>query len=68
MIESQLDLKKRHTFRNIFPILLIIPALIPLVAIILVLAIRTVHMSFHRVSYGLPEEYLGGKNFTDMVQ
>jgi len=68
LIERQLVLKKRHSFSNIFPILLIIPALIPLIALILVPAIRTVHMSFHRVSYGLPEVYLGVKNFVDMFK
>ncbi|MBD3306194.1 ABC transporter permease subunit [candidate division KSB3 bacterium] len=53
---------------RLFPNLLIIPALLPLVLFILLPALQTIYMSFHRMTFGLPNEYVGLLNFIDMFK
>ena len=50
---------------HVFPILMLLPALLTLVLFILVPAIRTIQMSFHRVTFGLPDEFVGIRNYVD---
>ena len=53
---------KRH-LTNVFPVLMLLPALLPLVLFILLPAIRTIQMSFYRVTFGMPEEFVGLANY-----
>jgi multiple sugar transport system permease protein len=46
---------------------MIIPALLPLILFILLPAVRTIYMSVHRITFGLPNEYVGWLNFIEMV-
>ena len=46
---------------------MIIPALLPLILFILFPAVRTIYMSVHRITFGLPNEYVGWLNFIEMV-
>ena len=67
MAAKQIESGTHHrTLARIFPILLIIPALIPLIVLILLPALRTVYMSLHAITFGLPAEYVGLKNFRTM--
>ena len=54
--------------RDLAIALLIIPALLPLIVLILIPALRTVFMSFNRITFGLPEEYVGLNNFRAMLK
>ena len=54
--------------RDLAIALLIIPALLPLIVLILIPAVRTVFMSFNRITFGLPEEYVGLNNFRAMLK
>lgn len=56
----------RHS--HLLPNLMIIPALLPLILFILIPAVRTIYMSFHRITFGLPNEYVGWLNFIDMFK
>ena len=57
-----------RTFRKIFPILLAIPALIPLIVFIAIPAIRTIYMSLNRMTYGLPDEFVGLNNYREIFK
>jgi multiple sugar transport system permease protein len=54
--------------RRIFPILLAIPALLPLVVLIAIPAIRTITMSLNRVTFGLPDEFVGLENYREVFK
>ena len=54
--------------RDLTIALLIIPALLPLIVLIFIPAFRTLFMSFNRVTFGLPEEYVGLNNFREMLK
>ncbi len=49
----------------VFPILMLLPALLVLVLFIVAPAIRTIVMSFHRVTFGLPDEFVGIANYVE---
>jgi multiple sugar transport system permease protein len=53
----------RRFLTHFFPILMLLPALLVLVLFIVAPAVRTIQMSFHRVTFGLPEEYVGLANY-----
>jgi multiple sugar transport system permease protein len=59
--------KHRRIARHI-PSLLILPALMPLILIILLPALRTIVMSFQRVTFGVPPEWVGVANFAKMFK
>jgi multiple sugar transport system permease protein len=54
--------------RDLATALLIIPALLPLIVLIFIPAFRTLFMSFNRMTFGLPDEYVGLNNFRDMLR
>lgn len=54
-------------FRKTYPALLIIPALLPLCLFILFPAINTLYMSFHKVTYGASDLFVGIKNYTKLL-
>ncbi len=62
--KAQQGLSQRHLFPN----LMIIPALLPLILFILIPAVYTIYMSFHRITFGLPNEYVGWLNFIGMLK
>jgi multiple sugar transport system permease protein len=47
--------------------LLIVPALLPLIFLIFIPAFQTLFMSFNRMTFGLPTEYVGLANFKEML-
>ncbi len=53
----------RRFVTHVFPILMLLPALLVLVLFIVAPAARTIQMSFHRVTFGLPDEYVGFANY-----
>lgn len=57
----------RRGWRSFGPNLLILPALLPLILLILLPAIRTVVMSFHDVTHGFDDVYVGFANYIAMV-
>lgn len=60
----QTGARRRHLLSN----LMVIPALLPLILFILIPAVRTIYMSFHRITFGLPNEYVGWLNFIEMLK
>ncbi len=69
MIGEKLTARLSKKFlRDLAIALLIIPALLPLIVLILIPAVRTVFMSFNRITFGLPEEYVGLNNFRAMLK
>lgn len=54
--------------KPIGPILLVVPALIPLVLVILLPALRTIVMSFHEITYGQEDVFIGFSNYVAMVR
>lgn len=65
--ERKEKLQRGPGHSHLLPNLMIIPALLPLILFILIPAMRTIYMSFHRITFGLPNEYVGWLNFIDMV-
>jgi multiple sugar transport system permease protein len=53
---------------KIFPLLLILPAIIPLILIIVLPAILTIQTSFQRSTFGLPNEFIGFKNYIEIFK
>ena len=47
---------------------MLLPALLILVLFILLPAVRTIQMSFYRVTFGLPDEFVGIANYVDDLQ
>ena len=67
--EIRIGKSASHRFlRNIFPILLALPALLPLIVLIALPAIRTIYMSLNRITYGLPDEWVGLNNYREIFR
>lgn len=57
-----------HMRTKVFPILLILPAILPLVLIIVLPAILTIQTSFQRSTFGLPDEFVGFRNYIEIFK
>jgi len=67
-VPDGLSFRLTRLWRHSFPNLLILPATLFLVVLILLPAIRTVIMSFHEVTHGLDDVFVGFNNYARMVQ
>jgi len=57
-----------HMRTKVFPILLILPAILPLVLIIVLPAILTIQTSFQRSTFGLSDEFVGFRNYIEIFK
>jgi multiple sugar transport system permease protein len=58
-------LSSKRFLTHVFPVLMLLPALLPLVLFILLPAIRTIQMSFYRVTFGQPDQFVGIMNYVE---
>ena len=61
---NNFDIKR--LIRNVYPCLLILPALLPLILLIVFPAIKTLIDSFYQITFGLPNEFIGFNNYIEM--
>lgn len=66
-MNSQIDKRiPKISLHSLFPVLLIIPALIPLFIFIVLPGAKTLLDSFYEITFGLPRQYIGFDNYTSI--